>query len=595
MYLPKLQAPNLSRINTETFGGYNHNLRILSGEWYDETNITSSYYPLFSQRDKRGVIKTLTNPLGMLAKDALMYIDGTKLYYNDAKVAGISLSTASDMLPKQIISMGAYAIIFPDKVYVNTKDLTDHGTLDATFTSVTGADVTYQMCRVDGTNYDTTSATIGADAPANPTNGQFWIDTSADIHVLKQYSTTTSQWVSLVSVYTKIGAPNIGKNFGQYDGVKLSGCAYTGDNDALEKQISDLNKEHTIYTRGDDYIVVVGLLDQAYTQQAGAVTVKRESPKMQYVIESENRLWGCFYGMDGGDTINQIYACKLGDFKNWNCFMGLSTDSYAVTVGTDGTFTGAVAYQGKPMFFKEGCIHQISGSMPEQYTLYTDTVRGVQAGSWRSVVVVSEKVFYKSRNDVCYYDGSTPTSISGQMGDVGYTDAVAGTNGSKYYISMKDGAGAWHMFAFDTYRGVWHREDATRALVFTEARGELLYIDATTKKLVSVNGASGTLETSVSWSAESGLMGYEYPDQQYMSRFNIRVKLGNGSTLALALQYDSSGVWVDMGTYTGNAKTDTITIPVKPLRCDHLRLKLSGTGDVKIYSIARYLEVGSDV
>ena len=152
MYLPKLQAPNLSRINTETFGGYNHNLRILSGEWYDETNITSSYYPLFSQRDKRGVIKTLTNPLGMLAKDALMYIDGTSLYYNNAVVAGITLSTAADMLPKQIISMGAYAIIFPDKVYVNTKDLTDYGTLDATFISVAGADVTYQMCRVDGTN-----------------------------------------------------------------------------------------------------------------------------------------------------------------------------------------------------------------------------------------------------------------------------------------------------------------------------------------------------------------------------------------------------------------------------------------------------------
>jgi hypothetical protein len=39
---------------------------------------------------------------------------------------------------------------------------------------------------------------------------------------------------------------------------------------------------------------------------------------------------------------------------------------------------------------------------------------------------------------------------------------------------------------------------------------------------------------------------------------------------------------------------NTITVPVIPRRCDHLRLKLTGTGDVKIYSIARILELGSD-
>ena len=60
MYYPTLNPIAQSRLITETFGGYNHNLRILSGEWYDETNITSSYYPLFSQRDKRGEGKVVT-------------------------------------------------------------------------------------------------------------------------------------------------------------------------------------------------------------------------------------------------------------------------------------------------------------------------------------------------------------------------------------------------------------------------------------------------------------------------------------------------------------------------------------------------------
>lgn len=583
-----------TRIQTETFGGYNHNLRILSGEWYDEGNLTSSYYPLFSQREKRGTIATLTNPQGMIAKDALMYVDGATLYYNGSAVSGVTLSTASDMIPKQIVSMGAYAVIFPDKIYVNTASLTDHGSLDATFTSVTDADVTYQMCRVDGTDYDLTSATVSATEPTEPANGDYWIDTSADAHSLKQYSVSSGLWVAVATVYTKIGAPNIGVNFKQYDGVTISGCAYVGDNSALGAQIAALNTSHVIYARGTDYIVVVGLLDQAYTQESGAVTVKRESPALDYVTESQNRLWGCKYGMVDGEPVNTIYACALGDFKNWNRFMGVSTDSYYVNVGTDGKFTGACTYLGYPMFFKENCIHKIAGNMPDEYTMYTENARGVEDGSYRSLAVVAERLYYKSRSDVCVYDGSLPVSISANFGDVKYTGAVAGAHGSKYYISMKDAANAWHLFVYDTYRGLWHREDATHALMFAELRSDLVYINAATNALHSVTGASGTLEASVAWYAESGIMGYEYPDRQYLSRFNIRAKLATGAALTMYLEYDSAGGWVEMGSYTGNSLTDTITIPVIPRRCDHLRLKLSGTGNVKIYSIARILELGSD-
>ena len=45
----------------------------------------------------------------------------------------------------------------------------------------------------------------------------------------------------------------------------------------------------------------------------------------------------------------------------------------------------------------------------------------------------------------------------------------------------------------------------------------------------------------------------------------------------------------------GSDSLRTYTIPVLPRRCDHLRYRLSGTGDVKIYSIARTIEIGSDV
>ena len=38
----------------------------------------------------------------------------------------------------------------------------------------------------------------------------------------------------------------------------------------------------------------------------------------------------------------------------------------------------------------------------------------------------------------------------------------------------------------------------------------------------------------------------------------------------------------------------TFAFPVRPHRCDHFRLKLTGTGGAKIYSITKTLEQGSD-
>ncbi len=36
-----------SRSVVDVFGGYNHNLRISDGEFYDMKNLTPSYYPCF--------------------------------------------------------------------------------------------------------------------------------------------------------------------------------------------------------------------------------------------------------------------------------------------------------------------------------------------------------------------------------------------------------------------------------------------------------------------------------------------------------------------------------------------------------------------
>ena len=573
--LPQLAYEYNEREVTDVFTGYDHRLRIADGAFYDTKNMSTAHYPLLANRKKRGFVKRLAAPGGLLAKEKLALVDGGTLYYGGEATGVRNLAPGE----KQMVSMGAYLCIFPDKVYFNTADPEDHGSLEAGYRS-SGA-VRYRMCRADGTVYE--GVTVSDDAPEEPANAACWLDRGA--RILYEWSAAGEQWVEIPTVYTRIDFLTNGilpRRFRQYDGVTIEGA-----------DVEHCNGSRILYAVGGDeserdYIVVAGLLEESVTQREGSVALSRTVPDMDYVCEARNRLWGCRYG----DGINELYCCALGDFRNWEQYMGLSTDSWRASVGSDGPWTGAVNYLGCPMFFKENRVHRVSVSSAGAHQVSETVCRGVQEGCAKSLQVVNETLFYKSRADVCAYQGSFPESVSEALGDVAYSDAAAGSVGDRYCISMRDAAGAWSLFVFDVRRGLWMREDDTRVLQFAALGGELYAM--TGDALRALNGSAGEPEPCVEWMAESGVLGYQYPDRKYVSRFNLRLWMEEGAELDVFLQYDSGGEWVRQGRIKTKG-TRTVTLPVRPRRCDHFRMRLVGKGDVRLYSVARILSIGSDV
>lgn len=579
MLYPKLKEIPTSRELIDVFKGYNHNLRIGEGEFYDMKNLSSDNFPVLSPRPKRGVYAVPAIPQGIVAKDSLCYVDGGDFIINEHRV---SMGLTADDKPKTLISMGAYVIIMPDKKYINTADLTDYGSIEASVK--TQGTVTFELCRVDGVGYD--DVVTQTTPPTNAENMDLWIDTSETPHQLKQYSSTTAMWSAIATTYIKISATGIGKPFSVNDGVTIEG---------VESEIlSDLNASMVIWAKGDNYIVVTGILDQVTTQDT-AITITRKMPNMDFIIESENRLWGCRYGVAvNGEIVNEIYASKLGDFKNWNCFMGISTDSYVASVGTDGQFTGAITHLGYPLFFKENCVHKVYGNYPANYQIQTTACRGVQKGCERSLSIVNEVLYYKARSGICAYDGSLPVEISYALGEMSYHNAAAGTLGNKYYISMSDANEEWHLFVYDTLKSMWHREDSTQAVDFCNCRGELYYIDYADNQIKAVRGTGATETSPINWQAVTGIIGTDSPDKKYISRMDVRMSLEVGTRVSFFAEYDSSGEWEHLFTMDG-VKLKTFAVPIRPQRCDHMRLKIIGNGEAKIFSICKTFEQGSDV
>jgi len=575
--LPAMKNEYLKRQFTDSFSGYRRRLKIEEGELYDCKNLSTAHYPLLANRRKRGFVTSLESPGGLMAKDRLCWVDEGALFCGGEK------TPLTELLPgeKQLVSMGSYICIFPDKLYFNTAEPTDFGSMEASYSSAGG--VRISLCQADGSEYETPS--LSQTAPEEPENAALWIDTSAIPHVLRQWSAALGEWVEIVTAYTRMSFASCGEipaPFKKDDGVEISGA-----------ELEELNGTKLITALGGaedkpDYIVFPGLIDEAFTQENGSISLSRRVPDMDYVIECRNRLWGCRYG----DSLNELYCCALGDFKNWRQYQGLASDSWTASVGSDGPWTGAVNFMGYPTFFKENRIHRISVSAVGAHHVSETVCRGVEKGSHKSLAVLNETLFYKARGAVCSYQGGFPLTVSEALGDESYSDAVAGAIAERYYISMKNAAGDYELLVYDMARGLWIKEDSLRVTDFAALGSELYALSD--NRLYALMGTEGEQESHVDWMAESGILCYQYPDRKYLSRYNFRLQMEEGAWMDIYVQYDSSGIWERKGRINFRG-IGTVTVPVRPRRCDHLRIRLEGKGEFRLFSIAKILSIGSDV
>ena len=568
MYFPKLKAAAQQRAGVEQFGGLDRRPGSGAGSLEQMENLWSSGYPALETRPLRRTVTQLTKPNGMTEKDGLFWVDGTALYVNGAKT-GLVLTDSR----KQLVSMGAYLLIFPDKKYINTQDLTDFGSMENV--RATTGEVTFTLC--DGTGESLGSYAAGTEAPQEPQTGDLWLDTERSESVMRRYD--GSAWTALTEVYTKIAAVGVGLGFRAGDGVTVAGCG-----------AAELNGLHVLQAAEDDWVLVPALC-RTLDSQTAAVTVMRLMPEMDFVVEQGNRLWGCKYGIVDGQAVNEIYACALGDFRNWNSFAGLSTDSYAAARGSDGPFTGAAACMGGVVFFKENCIYPAAGG---GHQIVTVPCSGVRKGAERTVAVADGVVYYLGNDGVYAFDGSMPVCVSRALGDKRYTGGVAGGESGRYWLSAVDAAGETELLVYDTQKRLWHRQDDTAAVAFARWNGEMTVL-CSDGRLLDTSGTLGTAETGFSWSAESGDLGLYTPEHKYLSRLELRLKAAAGSTVKAYVCYDGDNVWEQVGGVSGEVgQTRGAVLQVRPRRCGHLRLKLAGDGPCRVYSAAAVYEKGSD-
>lgn len=433
---------------------------------------------------------------------------------------------------KRFAAMSNMVIILPDKKYYDT-EADSFGSLEA---EISGEAVSFQ----DGTIY-------GEAAEAN-------------------------------TIYC--AAVDWGDSFREGDAVEIRGCGIAANNQTLIiREISghELRFYENSFTNGSD--------------TGESLSIRRSVPDLEFAFENENRLWGC--------VGNTIYASKLGDPFNFQVYDGLDTDSFAVDTGGRGNFTGGISYLGYPSFFKEDGVYKVYGSKPSNYEVIDGARLGLASGSGASLSVAAEQLFFLNRTGPCMYTGGIPKPIGRAFGDGRYKNARAGSDGLKYYVSMQDEAEDWHLFVYDTQRGLWHEEDETHVLAFAELRGVLYALEEGGEVLILRHGtelpAGTTEEESFTWSAEFADFTDDSPNKKGLIKLQVRLELEKDAECTVELMVDSTGKWITpQGGYIKEKGKRSYTLPIVPQRADHYRIRLTGIGGCRVYSISRDFYKGSE-
>ena len=578
MSFVKLSVQRGSKSTVEVFRGYNHNLRIGDGELYDMKNMTSDAYPLLSPREARVCTVTAENPVrGVACLDGLCYVEGNTLHYGEGKTVSLALTDGE----KQLVPFGAFLIILPDRLWVNTVT-GESGACERRSQFQGSFGVVW--CMEDGTPYETvvTSET----APENTV--QMWVQGST----LMGWNETLKAWTEVKPSYLKLIGDGVGMDFEKGDKLCIQ------EEQVHEKvELSALFGfgENQVIAKDRDWLVFEGAMEHTRVElEDRQFELIAKMPMMDFVFEHENRLWGCRYGLNNnGEFVNEIYASALGDFKRWYSYQGVSTDSYTASCGTDGKWTGAIKALGYPLFFKENYLHKVYGSYPANYQIQVTPCNGVREGSEKSLVVVDGVLYYHGLSGVYAYDGSLPVCVSEDLGTERYAQAVAGRKESKYYISMADGSEDSVLFCYDTQKRLWHKEDGLSVRQFATVGRALHYITGD-EAVYAIGGEGSLIEKNIPWFAETGLLGLGDSEHKYILSLSVRLSASFGTQLRFYVQYDSSQDWLHIGSFSG-VGTDSVHLPMRIRRCDHLRLRIEGEGDAKFYSMTITTEKGSDI
>ena len=538
--LPELKYDTSAKTQVQTsLKGINYSDNYDDGAMSDSMNLSSRRYPYIATKFPRRKYSVngaeLTGVSSIYAFNGLWYVKDGGLYRINGDTVTTVIEPGSEFElsadEKQFAAMYHKLVIFPDKIFIDTDD-----------------------------------------------NEPFWLEAgienvSAEVTV---EPLTDENAVNICTITLQMPAgQRIQELFQVYDIVTMSG--WTNPKNNMTKQIIDIP--------ADNQIVVQ---DNTMEAEAGAtISIEREVPDLDFICEHNNKLYGV------SNKTMTMHISAVDDPRNWSADQ--DAGGFAVGSATEGEFTGCASLSGSVVFFKEHSVTKILGDYASEYQTNNYEMEGVRKGCHKSVKKLHETVYFLGCNGVFSYNGGTSSLISYVFGEKRLKNGVAGSDGTNYYLSAKDGETPLFL-SFNLQSGIWLREDDFVAKDFALNENTLYVLDADGNVWLEHGNETDAVnfsmtfkpfyETSTGSHNKSMIV---FANKRYVKVY-LRTEMSKGAYCKIEARLDG-GVWREVGRIVGKGGLSTTPVPIG--RCDKYELRLSGKGPFTLLNLEREFRIGS--
>ena len=511
------------------FLGLNLTPNTQEGEFADMRGISSSKYPLITQRPQRQRYVAYTDVVDAYAWDGDLYViddmgeQGVKLKKNTTVIS--TIPTAG---PKAIAVINSKMVIYPDKILVNleTGEVESLITVNETYAS------------------GTWSIVVSNDSVTN---------------------------------YVIVNAPGIGDAFKPGDAVELSATGLFAAHQVV--QTATVESANSILLLADGITMA---------SPSGALTARTPIPDLDFICSSGNRIWGCnnsdntIYASALGDPTD-FFRYGLGDIGPYATtvgsegpFTGICEYNNAVCVWKEKILHRILGKYPSEYYMDDSTIDGVQQGSERSLTivgqtLYYKGVHGVY-------------IYTGGRPQLISYNLGTGIYTNGVGGTDGYRYYIdmTGPDGETHLYAYDIKHNLWTIEGVDgegTYTTMLNHDNQLHAIRVSDDVGSLLYFEP------------GIVYPTVQWYCEFVPFYEDVFNRKGYLRLLIRMDMTSGSSVTVKVKEDER-TWKTVWEQTA-VNDVPVMVPLRLGRCDKFTLRIEGVGEVVIRAVGREYVTGS--
>lgn len=375
-----------------------------------------------------------------------------------------------------------------------------------------------------------------------------------------------------------------------YGGKKVSGLALT----AGPKSMVEFWGKIFIFPDAKYYDIATGTYGSVGT---GTYPQNGSCPDMDYVCVHNNRIWGCkgnhIYASYQGNAMGTFTVTVNGQQQErygWTYFVNSNGDptdvgAWAVDCAIDGDLKGIFSWDNRVICLGGRSHLEVYGDYPSNFSLRSISKYG--AVNHSSIQEVNSRLYYVSRNGVLQYSGGLEKEISRDLNET-YEDAVAGTDGIRYYLSLHNGSDH-KLYVYHSLFGCWTEEDSPNIVAFTQQEGYVYGISAD-GNIYRLNDPEST--ERVHWQFEFDDYSSTVYHNTMIQRLNLKVKSAANAYMDIDVSVDGGESRTKRSVTFPNHTLQTIDVGF--CRGAEHRFIVKGEGPVEIYGYQYTFVNGGD-